>query len=115
MTGRGGSSGARNGGEKGEARPGAHPELAGGVSLAGGRPVVANLAAAVRRSGEGIDNGDGFSGRLGSIPSTGRARRRWRSFSAHRWRLGRRETAALPSGHGGGAGVLGGGRERKGE
>jgi hypothetical protein len=38
-----------------------------------------------------------------------------RSISAHRWRLGWRGMAALPSGHGGGAGVLGEGRGRKGE
>jgi hypothetical protein len=43
--GRGRRSGARNGGGKGAAGPDTHPDVAGGLGLAGGRPAVANLVA----------------------------------------------------------------------
>jgi hypothetical protein len=110
MSGRGGSFGVEEEGEKGPAGPLAHHGDAGEGSLARGSWSAVQSTAAARRSGEGISDGGGFSGRSSSIPSTGRARRRWRSFPARRWRLGWCGTVALPSGHGGGAGVLGGGR-----
>jgi hypothetical protein len=55
-----------------------------------------------RRSadGGGIDGGSGVgdSRRLGSIPSARNRRRTRRSFSARRWRLGRRGTPAMYGG-----------------
>jgi hypothetical protein len=85
---------------RGPGGPLAHQEVAAGVSSAGGGPMVAESTAAAADICGGIGDGVGDSRRLGSIPRTGRARRRWRSFPARRWRLGRCGTAALPSGHG---------------
>jgi hypothetical protein len=88
----------------------AHQEVAGGVGSAGGVPTVAESTAAAVVICGGISDGVGDSRHLGSIPSARNKRRTRRSFSARRWRLGRHRIVALPSGHGGGAGVLGGGR-----
>jgi hypothetical protein len=98
----------------------AHQEVAGSVGSTRGAPTVAESTAAAAVICGGIGDGIGDSRRLGSIPSARKKRRTRRSFSARRWRLGRRGMAALPSGHGGGAGVRGGGqgsepgREREG-
>jgi hypothetical protein len=86
----------------------AHQEVDGGVGSAGGAPTVAESTAAAADICGGIGDGVGDSRRPSSIPLARNKRRTRRSFPAHRWRLGRRRTAALPSGHGGGAGVLGG-------
>jgi hypothetical protein len=81
------------------------PGASGKVIGAGGGPVAAQLVAADSGSCRRNNDGGGDSGRLGSIPRTGKARRRWRSFPAHRWRLGRCGTARLSGGHGGSSGA----------
>jgi hypothetical protein len=106
-------SGARGRRRRGPAGPGAHQEASGVLGLAREGRSAANFVAAAVRTCEGIGDGGGDSGRLGSIPRTGRARRRWWSFPAHRWRLVRRGTARLSGGHGGRAWLLGGGRGRR--
>jgi hypothetical protein len=57
---------------RGEVGPGAHPEFAGGLGLAGGWPAASNLAAEELGFWRGIRDGDGDSGHGGSIPSAGR-------------------------------------------
>jgi hypothetical protein len=103
-------SGARKRRGRGPGGSLAHQEVAGGVGSAEGAPTVAESTAAAVVICGGISDGVGDSRHLGSIPSARNKRRTRRSFSAHRWRLGQRGTAALPSSQGGGAGVLGGGR-----
>jgi hypothetical protein len=113
-------SGAEKEGERGPGGPLAHQEVAGGGSLAGGAPTVAESTAAAVVFCGGIGDGVGDSRRLGSIPSARNKRRTRRSFSARRWRLGWRGMVTLAGGHGGAARVLGGrwgsepGREREG-
>jgi hypothetical protein len=70
--------------ERGPGGPGAHPELDGGVNMAGGGPVGAESITAVHRSDERIGDGGGYSMRGSSIASAGKKRAGWRSSGAHR-------------------------------
>jgi hypothetical protein len=90
VTGRGGSSGARKRGKKGEAELEAHPELTGGVSLAGGEGMAVNSAAALSvPAGEmAVSGGDSWGS--GSIPLASRWRKALRT-----WGLARRRPRRL--------------------
>jgi hypothetical protein len=89
VTGRGGSSSARNGGEKGEAKPEAHPELAGGVSLARGGGMAANSVVALLVPAGEIAAIGGDSRGSGSIPLASRWRKAWRTWGLAQRRPGR--------------------------
>jgi hypothetical protein len=92
------SAGKRRG--RGPGGPLAHQEVAAGVCSAGGGPTAVESMATAADICGGISDGVSDSRRLRSIPRTGRARRRWRSFPARRWVLGRRGTARLSGDHG---------------
>jgi hypothetical protein len=63
---------AGDGGRKGPRGSGAHPNLAGGVGVGGGRPVTANSAAAASSPARRNGDAGGFSGRGDPIPCSGK-------------------------------------------
>jgi hypothetical protein len=98
----------REGKGRGPGRPGAHPELAGGVEVAGGgRSAVNSEVAALGFLARNGDGG-GDSRRPGSITSARNKRRTRQSSSYSRRGRGRRGAARLGGGHGGRAQSLGG-------
>jgi hypothetical protein len=99
--------------ERGPGGPGLTLELDAEAGLTRGEAGGEEFGAATVGTCEGIGDRGGYPGDLGSIPRTGRTRRRWRSFPASRRGRGRHGTAVRDGGRARVPAVLSGERERE--